>query len=163
MSVWLPDEAATIELAGRLRDALPVPFAGWIVLLEGELGAGKSTLARALIRALGHDGPVPSPTYTLVEPYELAAGRVYHIDLYRVHDAGELPYLGLAELDDGLCLIEWPERAPDLAARADLNVSLAYESRGGTHGRRADIRPLSPRAGDLAARLQRVPQTEPED
>lgn len=149
MSVWLADEAATAALAERLCAALPADRAGWTVLLEGELGAGKSTLARAMIRTMGHDGPVPSPTYTLVEPYELPGGNVYHIDLYRVADAGELRYLGWAELDDGLRLVEWPDRAPDLAADADLKVVLRYDGAG----RQATIDGLSERGASLAASL----------
>ncbi len=110
MKRLLADEAATIELGRELLNVLPDDLAGWTVLLTGELGAGKSTFARALIRAAGHDGAVPSPTYTLVEPYNLARGRIYHIDLYRVSDEEELRYLGWNELDDGCRLVEWPER-----------------------------------------------------
>ena len=115
MSEFLPDERATIELAGRFAAALPDSLAGWTVLLAGELGAGKSTFARALIRTLGHSGPVPSPTYTLVEPYQVPRGPIYHVDLYRVASDDELRYLGWNEIDDGLRLVEWPERAPGLA------------------------------------------------
>lgn len=149
MSIELPDEAATVELARRLSDALPDDCAGWIVLLSGELGAGKSTLARALLKARGHSGPAPSPTYTLVEPYELSGGMVYHIDLYRVADPGELRYLGWTEYDDGLRLVEWPDRAPALAEQADLRIALAYDG----EGRRAEITGLSPRGEAIAATL----------
>ena len=92
MSLYLSDEAATIAFAERLHAALPADVAGWTVLLDGELGAGKSTLARALIRAMGHIGVVPSPTYTLVEPYQLPAGSVYHVDLYRISAEEELRF-----------------------------------------------------------------------
>ena len=95
-------------------------------MLEGDLGAGKSTFARALITAMGHTGTVPSPTYTLVEPYQLAGRIVYHVDLYRVADEEELRYLGWNELENGLRLVEWPDRAPGLAAGADLQVRLDY-------------------------------------
>lgn len=122
----LPDEAATIELGGLLARHLPADAHGWLVLLQGELGAGKSTLARALIRGLGHGGAVPSPTYTLVEPYLLPAGPVYHVDLYRIGSADELDYLGWDELSDGLLLVEWPERVPALFDQADLCLHLAY-------------------------------------
>lgn len=149
MSIELPDEAATIDLAGRLSDALPDDCAGWIVLLDGELGAGKSTLARALLRARGYSGPAPSPTYTLIEPYELSTGKIYHIDLYRVTDPTELRYLGWTELDDGLRLIEWPDRAPALAEQADLCIALAYDG----EGRRAELAGLSPRGEAIAAGL----------
>ena len=80
MTLELPDEAATARLATRLLDVLPHELAGWTILLSGELGAGKSTFARALIRALGHSGAVPSPTYTLVEPYDLPRVYVYHVE-----------------------------------------------------------------------------------
>ncbi len=132
MNEFLPDERATIELAGRLGAALPESLAGWTVLLAGELGAGKSTFARALIRMLGHSGPVPSPTYTLVEPYRVPRGAIYHVDLYRVTNDDELRFLGWNELDDGLRLVEWPERAPGLTDQADLQLTLAYSGAGRT-------------------------------
>ena len=112
MKRFLPDEAATIAFGQELLDALPVDLAGWTMLLHGELGAGKSTFARALIKAAGHSGPVPSPTYTLVEPYDLSRGNIYHVDLYRVSDEEELRYLGWNELENGCRLVEWPDRAP---------------------------------------------------
>ncbi len=130
MSTFLKDEAATIEFAGRFFEALPADLAGWTVLLNGELGSGKSTFARALIRAAGHDGPVPSPTYTLVEPYALPRGNIYHVDLYRVSDEEELRYLGWTELDDGFRLVEWPDRAPGLQGEADVDVTLRYADSG---------------------------------
>lgn len=143
--VALPDAAATESLGRRLAARLPADTRGWIVLLEGELGAGKSTLARALLHALGHTGPVPSPTYTLVEPYELGGRQVYHVDLYRLTGPHELAALGWSELDDGLLLIEWPERAPSLAQRADLCIRLRY---AGT-GRTAELCARSPRGARL--------------
>ena len=122
----LPDEAATIALAVDLYAAMPDELSGWTMLLQGELGAGKSTFARAFIKAAGHVGAVPSPTYTLVEPYKLATGNIYHIDLYRVSDVEELRYLGWNELDDGFRLVEWPDRAPGLKDNADLVLELEY-------------------------------------
>ncbi len=130
MNFFLADETATIDFATQFFDRLPDDLAGWTVLLSGELGAGKSTFARALIKAAGHDGPVPSPTYTLVEPYILPRATIYHIDLYRVSDENELRYLGWNELDDGLRLVEWPDRAPGLRAQADLALALAYQDNG---------------------------------
>ena len=149
MSIFLEDEAATIALAERLQRALPDSLAGWTILLEGELGAGKSTFARALIRALGHAGPVPSPTYTLVEPYNLSSGVVYHVDLYRVASDDELRFLGWNELDDGLRLVEWPDRAPGLSDAADLRLSLTYSGAG----REATLQGLSEKGRALAADL----------
>lgn len=122
----LADEAATIAFAELFLEAIGSNFAGLTVLLSGELGAGKSTFARALIRAAGHPGAVPSPTYTLVEPYDVPAGRIYHIDLYRVSSPDELRYLGWNEFDHGLRLVEWPERVPELTAEADVAVVLEY-------------------------------------
>ena len=139
--IALPDAAATERLGRALAAALPESAAGWTLLLEGELGAGKSTLARALIRAMGHEGPVPSPTYTLVEPYELARQPVYHIDLYRVGSEDELRYLGWSEFDAGLRLVEWPDRAPGLKATADAEIRLDYSG----DGRRAKLTALSER------------------
>jgi len=126
----LRDAEATAELARELLRHLPANPAGWTLLLEGDLGAGKSTFARALIQAMGHRGAVPSPTYTLVEPYELAGVVIYHIDLYRISEEEELRYLGWTELEEGLRLVEWPERAPGLAASADLRIRLGYSGAG---------------------------------
>ena len=130
MRLFLEDEAATTALAERFRAALPDSLAGLTVLLVGELGAGKSTFARGLIRAMDHSGPVPSPTYTLVEPYHLPSGVVYHVDLYRIAAEEELRFLGWNELDDGLRLVEWPDRAPELANSADIRVTLKYDGSG---------------------------------
>lgn len=150
MKVNLPDAAATDALGGQLCKVLPPDVAGWTLLLEGELGAGKSTLARALIRAMGHDGPVPSPTYTLVEPYQLPQATVYHIDLYRISGEEELRYLGWTELEDGFRMVEWPERAPGLTQRADLRIQLSYADAG----RDAEITALSARGADLLSRIE---------
>ena len=142
-------------LAAELCAQLPATTAGWTILLEGELGAGKSTFARALIRAMGHDGAVPSPTYTLVEPYDLHGRLIYHVDLYRVSGEEELRYLGWNELEDGLRLVEWPDRAPQLASRADLRVALSYSGAG----RDAAISGLSERGRDLLAAWNRSANT----
>ncbi len=149
MNRFLADEEATKSLAGEIFAALPNDWAGWTVLLTGELGAGKSTFARALIKAAGHQGAVPSPTYTLVEPYKLAAGNIYHVDLYRVSDPEELRYLGWSELDDGFRLVEWPDRAPDLVNEADLALELEYAG----NSRKASIQGLSPRGSALIQKI----------
>ena len=147
MKRFLPDEAATTAFGRELLDALPEDLAGWTLLLTGELGAGKSTLARAFIKAAGHPGAVPSPTYTLVEPYHLARGNIYHVDLYRVSGEDELRYLGWNELDDGCRIVEWPDRAPGLTGQADLAITLSYDG----VGRTVEIEGLSDRGKRLAA------------
>ena len=150
MKRHLPDVEATDALAAEFLAQLPVDTSGWTVLLEGDLGAGKSTFARALIRAMGHAGAVPSPTYTLVEPYDLSGRLVYHIDLYRVSSAEELRYLGWTELEDGLRLVEWPDRAPELGSSADLRVGLQYRGQG----RDAEITGLSERGRALVSAME---------
>jgi len=141
-SMALADEAATEKLGRDLTAALPEDAGGWMILLRGELGAGKSTLARSMIHALGHEGNVPSPTYTLVEPYHLNGLVVYHVDLYRIAEASELEFLGWSDLRDGLLLIEWPERVEGLEAQADVLVDLSYRG----EGRNAEVSAISGRA-----------------
>lgn len=125
----LPDEAATQAFGGRLAAALPTAA---VVHLRGELGAGKTTLVRALLRALGHQGPVRSPTYTLIEPYQLADRVVHHLDLYRLADPEELEYLGLRDLgaEPALLLVEWPQRGEGALPPSDLLVHLVYAGSG---------------------------------
>jgi tRNA threonylcarbamoyladenosine biosynthesis protein TsaE len=150
MMRFLPDEEATGAFGRELLEALPADLAGWTLLLSGELGAGKSTFARAFIRAAGHEGAVPSPTYTLVEPYQLARGSIYHVDLYRVSDEEELRYLGWNELDHGCRLVEWPDRAPGLTAQADLSLVFSYSGAG----RNVEVTALSARAQAVVEELQ---------
>ena len=146
-SLILPDVEATESLARVLAAALPVDAGGWAILLKGELGAGKSTFARAMLHELGHQGVVPSPTYTLVEPYALPKFSVYHIDLYRIDSADELEYLAWSDLQDGLRLVEWPERAPQLDQQGDIRIELRYEG----EGRAADLTGLSDRGKAIVA------------
>ena len=145
--IRLPDPEATECLGAALAQTLPRSLGGWTLLLNGDLGAGKSTLARAFLRALGHSGPVPSPTYTLVEPYELDGLTVYHVDLYRIGGEEELRYLGWNDLEDGLKLVEWADRVPGLGTSADLDVRLAWDD----HARLADLVPLSERGSQWLA------------
>jgi len=143
----LPDAAATEALGRALAAVRP---ARACLALEGELGAGKSTLARALLRALGVGGSIRSPTYTLIERYPLPdGGEAAHLDLYRLADAGELDFLGLDELEAtaSLWLVEWPERGGRQLPPADLAVALRIEG----DGRRARLRALSPTGLDWLA------------
>ncbi len=127
--LWLADSTATEALGARLASALPTPA---IVYLQGDLGAGKTTLVRGLLRALGHVGAVKSPTYTLIEPYELAGRRILHCDLYRLTDPEELEFLGLRdELDDkSWWLIEWPECGYGWLPTPTLTVILRLHAAG---------------------------------
>jgi tRNA threonylcarbamoyladenosine biosynthesis protein TsaE len=103
-----------------------------VFYLYGPLGAGKTTLVRGFMRGLGYDAAVKSPTYTLIEPYEVGARRIYHLDLYRVRDASELEYLGLRELQDGnaVLLVEWPERGKGFLPPADVELTIDYDEAG---------------------------------
>jgi tRNA threonylcarbamoyladenosine biosynthesis protein TsaE len=123
----LPEPRSTREQGRRLASALQlIRPAQLVIYLEGELGAGKTTLARGFLHGLGHEGRVPSPTYTLVEPYALSGYRVYHIDLYRVRDVRELEDLGLGEqlVLGTLALIEWPDHGTGYLPPADIRVRL---------------------------------------
>jgi len=122
-SLTLKDETATAELGARIAHALAP---GDVVALSGELGAGKTALSRAILRALGVAGHVPSPTFTLVQAYETPGLTVHHFDLYRIEDTKELTELGLDDaLDEGAALIEWPERGvPDRLMADALKIAL---------------------------------------
>ncbi len=110
-------ESLGAALAPRLR-------AGQVIFLHGELGAGKTTLVRGVLRALGYAGSVKSPTYTLVEPYDLGCGRFYHFDLYRMEYPEELELLGIRDYlqGKGVCIVEWPERGAGILPRPDVDV-----------------------------------------
>jgi len=127
--VDLPEGAATLALGARLARRLT---GGGCVYLEGDLGAGKTTLVRGLLRGLGHKGAVKSPTYTIVEPYELGGVHIYHFDLYRLGDPEELELIGVRDYfsSDSLCLLEWPERGAGVVPSPDLTITLAVNGRG---------------------------------
>jgi tRNA threonylcarbamoyladenosine biosynthesis protein TsaE len=127
LDLKLPDPGATEALGHALAaDAQ----AGRVLHLRGDLGAGKTTLVRGLLRGLGHTGRVKSPTYTLVEPYELSSLHFYHFDFYRLKNKEEWEQAGFREYFDGraLCAVEWPERAHGLLAPPDLEIELRFES-----------------------------------
>jgi tRNA threonylcarbamoyladenosine biosynthesis protein TsaE len=130
LHVHLADEAATRLLGARLAACVRP---GMSLHLSGELGAGKTTLARGLIQALGFAGKVKSPSYTLVEPYEDSRLSLYHLDLFRFRDPEEWRDAGLDECFNArsICLVEWPERAAGLLPLADLRVRLVAPSAGG--------------------------------
>jgi tRNA threonylcarbamoyladenosine biosynthesis protein TsaE len=152
MPTLLPDTAATEALGTAL--AAPLARASRdgavIVYLEGPLGAGKTTLARGLLKGLGHTGRVRSPTFTLLEPYELGSRQVIHLDLYRLTDPGELDYLGLEDLvvPGAIVLVEWPERGAGRLPAADLLIALDYE---GDAQRRALCDALTPLGREATA------------
>lgn len=132
--------------AAAVARALEAPC---VFALRGPLGAGKTTWVRAFLRALGHDGVVPSPTYTLVEPYETGGVKVWHVDLYRLHDPLELEALGVRELLDGdaVMLVEWPERWPEIDARSDVCLHLHHGDVASA--RRLEVDAVSERGREL--------------
>jgi len=131
-TVFLADEAATEALGGALAEAVRSSGKGATVFLHGDLGMGKTTLSRGVMRGMGHRGAVKSPTYTIVEPYEHLEPMVYHFDLYRLGDPEELEYLGIRDYFGGasLCLIEWAERGTGILPVPDLQVELKPEGEG---------------------------------
>jgi len=130
-SSHLAAEADTVALGQSLGQQLLERYGGRaMVFLEGQLGAGKTTLVRGLLRGLGHTGVVKSPTYTLLEPYNIDSQEVYHFDLYRVNDPQELEFVGFDEIVDGpgLKLFEWAERASDWLPAPDVRVQLTVNA-----------------------------------
>jgi len=125
----VPDETA-MQVLGKQLSAHLSP--GCVLFLHGELGAGKTTLVRAVLQGMNYEGRVKSPTYTLVESYELDKFQVYHFDLYRLADPEELEYVGIRDYfgEDAVALVEWPEKGTGCLPDPDLDVTIDYAGEG---------------------------------
>jgi tRNA threonylcarbamoyladenosine biosynthesis protein TsaE len=125
----LPDEPATLELGAKLARGL---HSGLIIYLKGDLGAGKTTLVRGVLRGLGYAGKVKSPTYALVELYDISSLYLHHFDFYRLKDPAECIKAGLRDMFGGesVCLVEWPEKAHGVLPSADLEIVLEHRGSG---------------------------------
>ena len=146
---FLPHDAAQQAFGAALARSAPTRA---LVFLDGDLGAGKTTLVRGYLRELGYVGAVRSPTYTLIEPYASGGASVWHLDLYRLGDAEELEYLGLRDLlaEDAVLLIEWPERGAGWLPEPDLRVQLQVHD----CGRQARLEPKTKTGLSWVHRLQ---------
>jgi tRNA threonylcarbamoyladenosine biosynthesis protein TsaE len=152
----LPTPADTDALGAALARALPAQPV--VAYLRGDLGAGKSSLARAMLRELGVEGAIRSPTYTLVERYALADGDAAHLDLYRIAAPGELEFLGLDELREArLWLVEWPERGGPALPPADLEIGLSVLDAG----RLAELRESSEKGRSWLAAFSKIAGSSP--
>lgn len=129
VTLYLADEQAMSDFGARIAR---VTQGHGLIFLEGNLGMGKTTLSRGIIRGLGHVGAVKSPTFTLVEPYEIGDVRAFHFDLYRLVDPEELEFLGIRDYfeDDVLCLIEWPDKGAGFLPKPDLTITISPQDSG---------------------------------
>lgn len=149
--LYLADELQTVSAGIHIGACLG---AGMTVFLDGQLGAGKTTLTRGILQALGYSGAVKSPTYTLVEPYEQLLTTIYHFDLYRLGDPEELEYMGIREYfdSDSICLVEWPERGLEYLPEPDVILALIPKKDGlGEVGRQLTITTVTAQGDSVLA------------
>ena len=152
----LPDESATGALG---RELAPLLAPGMVIWLDGDLGAGKTTLVRALLRGLGHAGPVKSPTYTLVEVYVVSSIYLYHFDFYRFNEPEEFADAGLGEYfrENVLCLVEWPDKAAGYVPPADLALVFSFPEDTTAPGRRLELFARSEVGQECLNKLKALP------
>jgi tRNA threonylcarbamoyladenosine biosynthesis protein TsaE len=129
---YIDNEADMVAFGERLGRAFRAQPKSLCIFLNGDLGAGKTTLSRGILRAFGHTGAVKSPTYTLVEIYEFPERRVYHFDLYRLGDPEELEYMGIRDYftDGSICIMEWPERGQGVLPEPDVLIDVKVQGAG---------------------------------
>ena len=156
LHLQLPDEAATLALGVALAHALQLGDGGALIYLSGDLGAGKTTLSRGLLRGLGFTGRVKSPTYTLVELYVVSRLNLYHFDFYRFGEPEEWQEAGFRDLfnETNICLVEWPEKAGELLPPPDLTIMLKSAL---SPGRLAHIAVMTARGRQMLSALTNVP------
>lgn len=154
MTQNLLDEAATVAFGRKIAQSINKDSknSGATLYLYGSLGAGKTTLTRGIVTAFGHDGKVKSPTYTLVEPYELEKRTVYHFDLYRLASPEELEFMGIRDYfePECVCVVEWPQQGEGFLPDADILVQLEYVG----HEREITLTGNSPRGDIIIAAIE---------
>lgn len=156
LNTVVSDESQTEQLATNLSEAVKSTSAlPLIVYLRGDLGAGKTTFSRSFIRGFGHEGNVKSPTYTLVEPYELDQLTIFHFDLYRLADPEELEFMGIRDYLDGdtVCLFEWPDKGAEYLAAPDITINIEHVE-AHDHQRSFQISAESSKGANILVRME---------